>query len=147
MTSTFSKIEKYLADHGLMTLATVTPEGKPLAHSVEYVSEGNTVYFASHPQMRKMQNIANNPAVAYTVDEDYQDWSQIQGIQMTGTASFVEDPAELARIMESYLSKFPQVQAFPPEFAQQLKFVKVEPVEGIWIDSTQGMGHREVETY
>lgn len=144
---TFKSIENYLEAHGLMTLATVTPEGNPIAHSVEYVSEGNTVYFASHPQMRKMHNIEHNNHVAYTVDEDYKDWSKIQGVQMIGKASFVEDQDELNKIMGKYMEKFPQVKAFPPEFAQALKFVKVEPVEAIWMNNTVEIGFREIYKY
>lgn len=144
---TFKHIENYLNAHGLMTLATVTPNGDPVAHSVEYLSIGNTVYFSSHPQMRKMHNIEHNSHVAYTVDEDYQDWSKIQGVQMLGKASFVEDQDELKEIMGKYIEKFPQVNAFPPEFAQALKFVKIEPVEAIWMDNTVEIGYREVTTY
>jgi len=144
---TFKSIENYLESHGLMTLATVTPEGNPLAHSVEYVSIGNTVYFSSHPQMRKMHNIEHNSHVAYTVDEDYQDWTKIRGVQMIGKASFVEDKDELNNVMAKYIEKFPQVKTFPPEFAKALKFVKVEPVEAIWMDNTVEVGYREVNKY
>jgi len=126
-----------------MTLATVNEEGQPMAHSVEYVSDGTTIYFASHPQLRKMQNIGKNPKVAYTVDEDYQDWSQIQGIQMLGRASYVQDEKELKHVMEMYVQKFPQVSSYPPEFSQQLQLVKVEPVQARFIDNTKGMGHNE----
>ncbi|TAJ11375.1 pyridoxamine 5'-phosphate oxidase family protein [Marinilabiliaceae bacterium JC017] len=142
-TETIKSIEDYLKGHGLLTLATVNEEGQPMAHSVEYVSDGIAVYFVSHPQLRKMQNIGKNPKVAYTVDEDYKDWSQIQGVQMLGRASFVKDETELKRIMGMYVQKFPQVTNYPPEFADKLQLVKLEPVQARFIDNTKGMGNTE----
>ena len=147
MEQTIKSIDTYLKGHGLLTLATVSAEGKPMAHSVEYINEGNTVYFISHHDTRKMVNIQNNPNVAYTVDEDYQDWSVIQGIQMMGKASFVEDPTEAQRLMGIYAQKFPQVTNFPPEFAEAMRIVKIEPVHAKYIDNTKGMGHHEIVEY
>jgi uncharacterized protein YhbP (UPF0306 family) len=147
MEQTIKNIENYLNAHGLLSLATISPEGLPMAHSVEYINEGNTIYFISHKGTRKMVNIAANANVAYTVDEDYQDWSTIQGIQMMGKASFVEDPAEAQRLMGVYVQKFPQVMNFPKEMADEMRLVKVEPVHAKYIDNTQGMGHHEIVEY
>lgn len=144
---TIKSIESYLKAHGLMTLATVTADGNPIAHSVEYVSEGNTVYFTTHGGMRKVANIKNNPNVGYTVDEDYPDWTKIQGIQMQGKASLLEDESEIQRIMAIYLEKFPQVKNFPPEFSSQMVLIKVEPVLGRFIDNSKGQGNTQIVEY
>lgn len=144
---TIKSIEAYLQGHGLMTLATVSAEGLPMAHSVEYINENNSIYFISHCETRKIKNIQNNPNVAYTVDEDYQDWMVIQGIQMMGKAYFVEDAEEAQRLMGVYAQKFPQVANFPPEFAEAMRLVKVEPVLAKYIDNTKGMGHHETVEY
>jgi len=146
-TDTIKSIEKYMNEHGLMTLATVNEDGQPMAHSVEYVSEGNTIYFASHPQLRKMQNIEKNSKVAYTIDEDYQDWTKIQGIQMLGKASFIKEDKEIQRVMGIYAQKFTQVAHMPAEFAQALRLVKVEPVQAIFIDNSKGQGSKETVEY
>ncbi|MCL3779379.1 pyridoxamine 5'-phosphate oxidase family protein [Prolixibacteraceae bacterium JC049] len=147
MEQTIKNIEAYLQTHGLLTLATVSAEGQPMAHSVEYISEGNTVYFISHEGTRKVANIKENSKVAYTVDEDYQDWSQIQGIQMEGKASFIEEENEKNRIRQKYVERFPQVMNFPPEFAQAMCLIKVEPIHAKYIDNTKGMGHHELVKY
>jgi uncharacterized protein YhbP (UPF0306 family) len=147
MEHVIKSIEAYLQGHGLLSLATVSAEGAPMAHSVEYINEGNFVYFISHKDTRKMQNIAVNAQVAYTVDEDYQDWMTIQGIQMLGKASFVDDANEAQRLMGVYAQKFPQVTNFPPEFAEAMRIVKIEPVHAKYINNTKGMGHHEVVEY
>lgn len=135
------KIIEYLGSHRKMTLATVTPEGHPLAHTVEYASDGATVYFATRKTTRKAQNILNNPRVAYAVDEDYDDWFTIQGIQMEGIATVLSDKGEIDRAVSMYLKKFPFVGDLPPN--PEMVFVKIEPVRGFFLDYTKGFAHRD----
>ena len=135
------KIFNYLQSHNVLTLATVSPDGKPLAHTVVYVSEGATVYFGTYKDTRKAQNILKNPSVAYTVDEDYADWDKIQGVQMTGMAAMLTDQKELERIMKKYVEKFPQAADFPPD--PDMVLIKIESLRGYFLDYTKGFGHRD----
>ncbi|WP_372750889.1 pyridoxamine 5'-phosphate oxidase family protein [Labilibaculum sp.] len=144
---TVKNIDNYLGAHNLLSLATISVEGLPMAHSVEYINEGHTVFFISHRGTRKIANIKQNSKVAYTVDEDYQDWSLIQGIQMMGHASFVEDKEEAGRLMGIYMNKFPQVANFPAEMVNEMRLVKIEPFSARYIDSTKGMGYTETIEY
>jgi len=144
---TVKNIDNYLQDHGLLSLATISAEGLPMAHSVEYINEGNTVYFISHFGTRKISNIQSNPKVAYTVDEDYEDWTVIQGIQMMGIASLVEDKDEANRLMMIYMKRFPQVTNFPDEMVEAMRLVKIEPVHAKYIDNRKGMGYSESLDY
>ena len=144
------KIMDYLASpsHMLMTLATVTPDGKPLAHTVVYVNEGATVYFRSLDHRRKYSNILNNPRVAYTVDEyPGDDWRQLQGVQMEGVATVLTNQAEIDRVTELYLKKVPCAERFVPKTRPGLKVIKIEPVEGDFLDYREAIGHREKVTF
>ncbi len=135
------KIADYLTSHNKMTLATVTPDGRPLAHTVEYVSDGCTVYFGTLRTSRKAQNILKTPHVSFAVDEDYADWMNIQGVQMEGTASVLADPKELKIAGEMYARKFPAVASFPQN--PDMIMVKVEPVAGFFLDYAKGFAHRD----
>ncbi|MDA8077433.1 MAG: pyridoxamine 5'-phosphate oxidase family protein [Nitrospiraceae bacterium] len=135
------KIADYLASHNKMTLATVTPDGRPLAHTVEYVSDGCTVYFGTLRATRKAQNILKTGHAAFAVDEDYADWTKIQGVQMEGAASVLSDPKELKQAGELYLGKFPAVASFPQN--PDMIMVKVEPVAGFFLDYLKGFAHRD----
>lgn len=135
------KIADYLSSHTHLRLATVTPEGKPLAHTVTYASEGATVYFISDKTTRKVQNIMRNPNVSYSVDENYQELQSIQGIQMQGIATIVSKKDEAEKAMGLLLKKFPQVTELPPN--PNMVPVKVTPTEGRFIDNTRGFGHRD----
>lgn len=138
-------IAEYLSSHNIMTLATVTPEGKPLAHTVEYASEGATVYFLSLSMKRKVVNIKNNPHVAYTVDEDYPDWFAIKGVQMEGLATVLTEKEAIDHAAKIYLAKFPFVANFPPD--PNMLFLKVTPAVGSYLDYTKGFAHMDTVTF
>ena len=140
------KISEYLQNHRKMTLATVnTPGCKPVAHTVEYVPDGAIVYFATKKDTRKAQNIKQNGNVAYAVDEDYEDWMKIQGIQMEGTASVVTGDDEVNRVFGMYIERFPFVADFPPN--PDLIFIRIEPQVAYFLDYEKGFTHRDRVTY
>jgi general stress protein 26 len=139
------KIRDYLATHLYLNLATVSPDGTPLAHTVGYAPDGATVYFVTDKNSRKARNIARNPNVAYTVDEDYGDLFSIQGVQMKGRAERITDARTIEKILAMLLHKYPQMKDMPenPEYV----FYKIIPLEGVFIDNTQGFGHRDTITF
>lgn len=135
------KISAYLASHRKMTLATVTPDDRPIAHTVEYASDGAVVYFGTLRTTRKAQNIMKCPYVSYAVDEDYDDWMTIQGVQMEGTAAILTERKDLDHAMQLYLNKFPAVASFPPN--PDMILVKIDPVAGFFLDYAKGFAHRD----
>ena len=135
------RVTEYLKSHNVMTLATVKADGRPLAHTVEYASDGATVYFITAMHSRKALNIIANNHVAYTVDEDYTDWSKIQGVQMEGKAAILTEKADVDKAMGVYLRKFPAAAQLLP--SPDLVFIKVEPTAGYFLDYTRGFTHRE----
>ncbi len=143
----FNKISSYLSSHDKLTLATVNENGKPIAHTVEYVSDGNTVYFASHADKRKIQNIMKMDDIAYTVDQDYDDWNTIEGIQMIGKAEILQTEQEIGAVMGLFMQKFPQLTNMPQDFAAQLRIVKINPIEGRYLNNNISYGHFDQINY
>lgn len=135
------QIADYLKSHNIMTLATVKQDGSPSARTLEYASDGATIYFATFNTSRKVQDFRQNPRVAYTVDEDYKDWMTIQGVKIEGIATILSNPEELAKAGQIFISKFPFVANFPPNL--DLIFVKVEPIKGYFLDYTKGFTHTD----
>jgi uncharacterized protein YhbP (UPF0306 family) len=138
-------IADYLTSHNILTLATVTSENKPIAHTVEYASEGTTVYIATSSSRRKIQNILKNPHVAYTVDEDYKDWLTIKGVQMEGTAAVLSRKEDIDHAAGVYLGKFPFVAQFPPN--PEMVFIKIEATVGSFLDYTKGFTHSDTLSF
>jgi nitroimidazol reductase NimA-like FMN-containing flavoprotein (pyridoxamine 5'-phosphate oxidase superfamily) len=135
------KVLGYLASHQFMRLGTVTAESTPMVHTVAYASDGPTVYFATDRRTRKILNISKNPEVAFSIDEDYADVSQIQGIQLEARATILSGKAEIEKASGLLVKKFPGMAKMPPEL--DVVFVKVEPGEGYFLDYTKGFTHRD----
>ena len=135
------KINQYLANHYYLNLATVDPQGSPMAHTMAYVSKDSVVYLATNNKTRKIQNIIHNPHVAYTVDEDDPDWFDMQALQVEGKASIISDEKELREFGEIMVAKFPIAADMPPD--PDTVMIKIEPEVIYYLDYSIEFGHRE----
>ena len=144
------QVLKYLETHNTMTLGTCSDD-VPWAATVFYASDDFRLYFFSVPDSRHCQNLAANPRVAVTVQEDYHDWQKIKGIQLEGTAVLVDSIIEKAKAMAVYARKYPEViklftnpasGVFHKAFLK-VKFYCVVPEKLFFIDNEQGFGKRQ----
>ena len=145
-------LSEYLAAHNTLTLATVGPDG-PAAAGLFYVSDSQfRLYFLSASHALHVENLRHDASVAVTIQEDYRDWQQIQGIQMRGEARIVTSPLEYARTMERYVRKYAFIQDFvsDPRRAGEIlsqkialsKFHVIVPHWVRWIDNRTGFSFR-----
>ena len=143
-------ILEYMVTHNTMTLATCQG-GSPWAATVFFASDGFRLYFFSAPDSRHSQNLAANPQVAVTIQEDYHDWREIKGIQLEGKVAAVDPLFEKAKAMVAYTRKYPEIikiftspssgvlyQAF-----LKVKFYCVVPERIFYIDNKLGFGKRQ----
>lgn len=144
------QVLSYLETHNTMTLATCSGN-VPWAATVFYASDDLRLYFFSVPDSRHCQNLAANPRVAVTVQEDYHDWQGIKGIQLEGTAILVDSIIEKAKAMAVYARKYPEVIKLFTNPASgmfykaflKVKFYCVVPQKLFLIDNEQGFGKRQ----
>ena len=144
------QVLSYLETHNTMTLGTCSGD-VPWAATVFYASDDLRLYFFSVPDSRHCQNLAANPRVAVTVQEDYHDWRKIKGIQLEGTAILVDSIIEKAKAMAVYARKYPEVIKLFTNPASGLfhkaflkvKFYCVIPEKLFFIDNEQGFGKRQ----
>ena len=151
-----------------MTVATASG-GTPWAAAVFYASDGFTLYFLSDPESRHSKEIAENPIIAATVNEDYHDWKKIKGVQMEGKAELVTTEEGMANAVGAYVDKYPfttpylKLMSTPfPTIAQRLdkllsklpftpglpktfnvKFYKLTATRVRFIDNERGFAHHE----
>ena len=144
------QVLNYLETHNTMTLGTSSGD-MPWAATVFYASDDLRLYFFSVPDSRHCQNLAANPRVAVTVQEDYHDWQRIKGIQLEGTVLLVDSIIEKAKAMAVYARKYPEViklftnpasGVFHKAFLK-VKFYCVVPQKLFFIDNEQGFGKRQ----
>ena len=134
-----------MADHNVMTLATVRPDGWPQATTVAYANDGLTLYFACGPDSQKVANIRQCDKVSATIDRDNPDWNAIRGLSLGGTAEVLADEKQIDRAGKVLRAKFPQWAETPEsEEAYEIAFVKVTPKVISVLDYTQGFGHTEL---
>jgi uncharacterized protein len=147
------QILSYMESHNTMTLATCRNEA-PWAATVFYASAGLRLYFFSAPDSRHCQNLAANPRVAVTIQEDYRDWQEIKGIQIEGRVAQVDSLIEKGKAMAVYARKYPEVMKIfvnPASGALYQAFLKVRfycvaPERVLYIDNEQGFGKRQEMT-
>jgi uncharacterized protein YhbP (UPF0306 family) len=144
------QILDYLEAHNTMTLGTCSAD-TPWAATVFYASDDLRLYFFSAPDSRHCQNLALNPRVAATIQEDYHDWRKIKGIQLEGKVILVDSIVEKAKAMAVYARKYPAVIKLFTNPASGLfykaflkvKFYCVIPDKLFFIDNEKGFGKRQ----
>lgn len=121
----------------------------PHAASVFYaVDDSLRLIFLSKPTSSHGRHIGQLGRVAVTVTEQYDDWEQIQGVQLWGTAKRLSGRAKAAA-MVVYLRRFPFVRELldQPRLVEAMRKVavyRVEPERLAFTDNTTGVFGREV---
>jgi general stress protein 26 len=127
-----------------MTIATVRPDGYPQATTVNYVSDGLIIYFGCAAESQKARNVACNDKVSLTITLPSFNWEEIRGLSMGGKASPVTDPAEISRVSELMLRKFPQILRYALAGKKGLFLVRVTPEVISVLDYRKGFGHTDL---
>jgi uncharacterized protein YhbP (UPF0306 family) len=144
------QILDYMEGRNTMTLGTCQGD-VPWAATVFYASDGLRLYFFSAPDSRHCQNLAANPRVAVTIQEDYHDWRKIKGIQLEGKVVAVDSLLEKGKATTAYARKYPEVMRIFTNPASGLfyqaflkvKFYCVVPERVFYIDNERGFGKRQ----
>ena len=103
-------------------LATVSASGVPHLVPVTFAVHGDTVVFAvdhkpkSTTSLRRLRNIAENPAVCFLADGYDEDWSRLWWARADGVARIV-DGEDREQPLEWLKAKYDQYATRPPEHA------------------------------
>jgi PPOX class probable F420-dependent enzyme len=99
-------------------LATADPAGVPHLVPITFAVDGDRIVFAvdAKPKrstgLRRLRNIAANPAVAVLADHYADDWSALWWARADGTAEILSPPP--AGALDPLRDKYPQYAAAPP---------------------------------
>ena len=100
-------------------LATVTAEGAPHIVPIVFAVERDVVYTAvdakpkSTTALRRLANIAANPATAVLADYYDEDWTQLWWVRVDGTARIL-DAADARAGIEALTARYPVYAEQPP---------------------------------
>ncbi len=95
-------------------VGTVSEAGVPHVVPVCHVLVGGKIYFASGSDGRKVLNIKTNPQITVTVDLYSDDWANLKGVMIQGTARLIEKGPRFRKIRSLLYRKYPQ---YPTEAA------------------------------
>ncbi len=102
-------------------LATASAEGEPHAVPICFVFDGTAVYTAidAKPkrgdprQLRRLQNIRENPRASLLVDHYEEDWHRLRYVLLRGRAEILEAGPDRERAFALLCEKYPQYRRMP----------------------------------
>lgn len=127
----------YLGAQNALTLATASPAGVPKATTLTYVSDGVALYVWTRPDTTTARHIEENPVISFAIDEYVDDWRSTKGIQGSGDAQVLLNPAEIKRVLELFRQKFHDVGDATPS---NISFFRISPRELRFIDNATAGG-------
>jgi PPOX class probable F420-dependent enzyme len=95
-------------------LATVGADGRPHVVPIVFAFDGATIYFAvdAKPKkttsLKRLQNIAANPAVSVLADHYEDDWTKLWWVRADGTARVLTDESEAMRAIDLLARRYRQ---------------------------------------
>jgi nitroimidazol reductase NimA-like FMN-containing flavoprotein (pyridoxamine 5'-phosphate oxidase superfamily) len=95
-------------------VATAGSTSMPHLVPVCHVLVDGKIYFASGNDGRKVLNLKVNPRLALTVDLYSDDWANLKGVMVQGTARLVDRGPRFRTIRKRLYAKYPQ---YPDEAA------------------------------
>ena len=85
------------------------------------------LYFASDTGARKVRNLKANPHIAVSVDLYSDDWSNLKGVLLQGTARLIEKGPHFRKIRRLLYAKYPQYPAEAALEESEVVVVEVTP--------------------
>src|ERR1700686_128972 len=101
-------------------LATTGADGRPHIVPICFALEGQTLYFAvdSKPKrttnLKRLRNIASNPAVSILVDHYESDWDRLWWVRLDGEARVLTEEGEVQTALRLLATRYSQYRAAPP---------------------------------
>lgn len=120
MKLTTDEARRRFAAASVARLATVSGEGQPHVVPCTFAVDGELIYSAvdskpkSTTNLRRLRNIASNPAVTVLTDHYADDWSALWWVRADGQATVIDDPREMAAPIRLLASRYPQYVTSPP---------------------------------
>ena len=114
------EVRTFLVAQRVARLATADAKGAPHVVPICYAFDGHVLYSpmdrkpkSVEPRgLKRVRNIAENPRIAFVVDEYSEDWSALAYVLIHGTAEILERGEERDRAESLLRDKYPQYDSF-----------------------------------
>lgn len=143
------KVLTILAEHRIMTIATLRPDGWPQATTVGYASEDLTLFFLCGLESQKATNLARDDRISLTIDHDTPNIMAISGLSMAARATPVTHRAEGEQVLRMLMERYPEQTIplpGPVPASDEVRIFRVVPTVISVLDYSKGFGHTDLVT-
>ena len=140
-----TRLDQFLSSHKVLNLA-YTSNSIPQSCALWYVHDsGFHLYFLSSTSTLHGSTLQDGAPVAFTINQDDQEWDKITGVQGRGYVQLVDESAH-DDAWGRYITKYPFTLLQFPALDQALKKTKLWVIKPSWyrlIDNSITFGHKE----
>ena len=101
---TDDEVESFLTESKKVQVATLNADGSPHLTTLFYVVLDGRIAFWTYGRSQKIKNLQRDPRITCLV-ETGDDYFELRGVSLTGTAELVTDEAEIRRIGSAVASR------------------------------------------
>ena len=98
------KVQRFLATKTVAVLATVQPDGAPLAMAMWFLHDPASLTMISVANLQKVRNLRRDPRVSVVMEAA--DDAGIRGVTIQGRAEFLDDTPERRALVDRFLKKY-----------------------------------------
>jgi PPOX class probable F420-dependent enzyme len=98
------KVQRFLATKEVALLATLQPDGAPLAMPMWFLHDPASLTMISVDGLQKVRNLRRDPRVCVVAEAS--DAAGIRGVTVQGTAEFLADTPERRALVDRFLQKY-----------------------------------------
>ena len=110
----FSGLEKFLHEQKVARFNSLAPSGEIHSVPICYAFDSGVFYFhCANPNLKRWKNLKRRSVVSVEVDHYSDDWSQLRGVLVYGTAAFVFGGDEQMRGLSFLKEKYSQYERLP----------------------------------
>ena len=103
-------IQKFLASRYIAVLATVQPDGSPLAMPMWFLPDPSVITMLSVDNLQKVKNLRRDPRACVTVETSAASGSEGRGVIVAGRAEFLPDGGERRVLVERFHARYPELR-------------------------------------
>lgn len=97
-------VQRFLGTKDVVVLATVQPDGSPLAMAMWFLHDSDTLTMISVANLQKVRNLRRDPRVS--VVGEAADADGIRGVAIQGRAEFLDDSPARRALVDRFLTKY-----------------------------------------
>ena len=103
-------IQRFLDTKHVVVLATVDPDGAPLAMAMWFLHDPATLTMISVDDLQKIRNLRRDPRVCVVAEASDAMGSAGRGVAVRGRVEFLADGPERRALVDLFHAKYPELQ-------------------------------------